>query len=121
VIRVGAIGCGEHATTSLWPLLAPAGLRCVAAWSRTRATVDAAAERFGIPRAYTDVEQMLDECALDAVVVVVPPEALAPLSLAAIERGVHVFAEKPGAVTAREAAAVAGAAARRASSRWWAT
>jgi myo-inositol 2-dehydrogenase / D-chiro-inositol 1-dehydrogenase len=110
MIRVGAVGCGGHATSTIWPLFAPAGLNCVAAWSRSRARVEAAAERFGIPRAYTDYDQMLDECNLDAVVVVVPPSGFAPLITAAIDRGLHVFAEKPGAASASEARAIAGAA-----------
>jgi predicted dehydrogenase len=110
MIRVGAVGCGEHATTAIWPLLAPAGMQCVAAWSRSRERVDAAAERFGIPAAYTDLEQMLDESRLDAVVVIVPPEAFAPLVLQAIDHGAHVFAEKPGAATPEEADAITEAA-----------
>jgi predicted dehydrogenase len=53
---------------------------------------------------------MLDECELDGVVVVVPPVAFSPLVRLAIERGVHVFAEKPGAASASEANAIAEAA-----------
>jgi myo-inositol 2-dehydrogenase/D-chiro-inositol 1-dehydrogenase len=110
VIRVGAVGCGGHATSTIWPLLAPAGLNCVAAWSRSRQRAESAAERFGIARAYTDYDQMLDECQLDAVVVVVPPEGFTPLIHAAIARGIHVFAEKPGAASASEADEIAAAA-----------
>jgi predicted dehydrogenase len=113
MIRVGAIGCGEHATAAIWPLLAPAGLSCVAAWSRSQERVEAATERFGIPRAYTNLEQMLDECELDAVVVVVPPEGFGPVIRTSLERGLHVFAEKPGAASAEEAAAIADAAEQR--------
>jgi predicted dehydrogenase len=113
MIRVGAIGCGTHATTAIWPLLAPAGLDCVAAWSRSRERVDAAAGRFGIQAAYTDLEQMFDESELDAVVVIVPPEGFVPPIRAALERGLHVFAEKPGAESAAEAHAIADAAEER--------
>jgi predicted dehydrogenase len=110
VIRVGAIGCGEHATTALWPLFGPAGLNCVAAWSRSRERAEAAAARFGIERAYTDLGAMLDECELDAVVVVVPPDGFVDVINPALERKLHVFAEKPGAPTAAEASAIADAA-----------
>jgi predicted dehydrogenase len=110
VIRVGAIGCGEHATTALWPLFGPAGLQCVAAWSRSEERVDDAAGRFGIERRYTDLGRMFDECELDAVVVVVPPEGFVPVIHAALERGLHVFAEKPGAESAAEARSIADAA-----------
>ncbi len=110
MIRVAAIGCGEHATTAIWPLFGPAGLHCVAAWSRSRERVDAAAARFGIQHAYTDLGQMFDECELDAVVVIVPPEGFVPVIHAALERKLHVFAEKPGAETAAEASSIADAA-----------
>jgi predicted dehydrogenase len=113
MIRVGAIGCGEHATAAIWPLFAPAGLQCVAACSRTRDRVEAAAQRFGIPRAYTSVEEMLAEVTLDAVVVVVPPSAFASVIMPALDRGVHVFAEKPGAETEAQASAIADAARER--------
>lgn len=110
MIRVGAVGCGGHATSTIWPLFSLAGHNCVAAWSRSRERVEAATARFGIPRAYTDFERMLDECELDGVVVIVPPNAFSPLVRLAIDRGIHVFAEKPGAASAPEAVAIAEAA-----------
>jgi predicted dehydrogenase len=110
VIRVGAIGCGEHATTALWPLFGSAGLQCVAAWSRSSERVEAAAARFGVPRAYTDLNAMLDESELDGVVVVVPPEGFGDVIHPALAHGLHVFAEKPGAESAAAATAIADAA-----------
>jgi myo-inositol 2-dehydrogenase/D-chiro-inositol 1-dehydrogenase len=110
MIRVAAIGCGEHATSAIWPLFAPAGLQCVAAWSRTEARVSVAVERFGIKRAYTDLEEMLGDGGFDAVIVIVPPEAFGPIIRLALDRDLHVFAEKPGASTAAEASAIAEAA-----------
>ncbi len=110
MLRVGAIGCGQHATTTIWPLLAPAGMQCVAAWSRSREAVDSATQRFGVPHGYTDLEQMFDESDLDAVVVVVPPDGFEGVIQPAIARGLHVFAEKPGATSASQAVAIADAA-----------
>jgi predicted dehydrogenase len=113
MLRVAAIGCGEHGTGTIWPLLAPAGMQCVAAWSRNRDRVDAAAERFGIGHAYTDLDQLLEECELDAVVAIVPPQGFGSVIRPALERGLHVFAEKPGAASAEEALAIAAAAQER--------
>jgi myo-inositol 2-dehydrogenase / D-chiro-inositol 1-dehydrogenase len=113
MVRVAAIGCGGHATSTIWPQFAPAGLQCVAAWSRSSERVGAATERFGIPRAYTDLAQMFDDGGFDAVIVVVPPEGFGPVIRPAIERGLHVFAEKPGAATPAEAREIAEAAAAR--------
>lgn len=47
---------------------------------------------------------------LDAVFVATPHDALAPIALAAIEAGKHVFVEKPGARSAAELAPVMAAA-----------
>ena len=44
------------------------------------------------------------------VVVIVPPEGFVPVIHAALERGLHVFAEKPGAESAAEARSIADAA-----------
>jgi len=110
MIRVAAVGCGTHATTIIWPLLAPAGMQCVAAYSRSEARAAAATARFGIPKAYTSIDRMLDESTVDAVVVVVPPNAFAPVIQTVIARGLHVFAEKPGASSAEEADMIADAA-----------
>ena len=113
MIRVAAIGCGEHATATIWPLFAPAGLQCVAAWSRSTERASAATERFGIPRAYTDLAKMFDDGGFDAVVVVVPPDGFGHVIPPAIERGLHVFAEKPGAATPEQAREIADAAQKR--------
>jgi myo-inositol 2-dehydrogenase / D-chiro-inositol 1-dehydrogenase len=75
--------------------------------------VRSATARFGIPAAYTDIDRMFAECELEAVVVIVPPDAFAPLIHKAIDHGLHVFAEKPGAATASEATEIADAARER--------
>ena len=122
MIRVGAIGCGEHATTAIWPLFGPAGLQCVAAWSRSQERVEAAAARFGIQRAYTDLGRMFDECELDAVVVIVPPEGFAPVIHAALERRLARVRREAGC-RERGRGEVDRRRGRRQpeSSRWWRT
>jgi predicted dehydrogenase len=51
------------------------------------------------PRTFTDYRRMLDETKPDAVSVCGPFELHAQMSLDAIERGIHVFVEKPIAIT----------------------
>ncbi len=59
-------------------------------------------------RAYASLEEILD--AVDAVTVVVPTPAHHAVAHAALERGVHVFIEKPIAATVTEADALLAAA-----------
>jgi predicted dehydrogenase len=100
---VGAIGCGSHATTPIWPELPNAGFVLEAVCSRSIDRATAAARRCGVAHAFDDAEKMLDEVDLDALVIVVPPEAFAQYIRLAIERELAAFVEKPGASAAAEA------------------
>ena len=55
--------------------------------------------RFGIERAFAEWRDMLDEAALDAVVVASPAGTHVEIVLASLELGLHVFCEKPLAIT----------------------
>jgi predicted dehydrogenase len=102
-LRVGAIGCGSHATTAIWPELPRAGFTLQAVCSRNLDHARAAGQRFGVREAFDDAGRMLEEVELDALVVIVPPEAFASYVVLAIERRVPAFVEKPGANSPVEA------------------
>ncbi|HEU5315629.1 MAG TPA: Gfo/Idh/MocA family oxidoreductase [Chloroflexota bacterium] len=57
----------------------------------------------GIDASYSDYERMLDEANPEAVVVATPNDVHAPMALAALRRGMHVFCEKPLGLTVAEA------------------
>jgi predicted dehydrogenase len=102
-MRVGAVGVGAHAVNAILPNLPVAGLTLAATCARHLDRAQTAAARFGARLAFDDVDRMLDEVALDGVVVVVPVDQFAPVIRACIARGVPVFAEKPAANDASEA------------------
>ena len=62
-------------------------------------------ERFGVPEEalYADFEEMLDRASLDVVIVSTHATAHAAPVIAAARRDVHVFCEKPPAMSLREA------------------
>jgi predicted dehydrogenase len=62
--------------------------------------------------AETDWRRAVEYPGLDLAIVATPHDALAPVALAAAERGIHVLVEKPAARCAAELAPVAEAAAR---------
>lgn len=77
--------------------------------------LDAArAERLGVAGAgvYVDWRELLEREALDAVWVCTPPLAHREPAVAALERGVHVFLEKPVARGLEDAEAIVAAAER---------
>src|SRR3954454_24756111 len=94
----GLVGQAAHAPTlwddrDRWEIVAVAD---------PSASVRAAiAERYGIPNAVATLEEAL-ALGLDAVVIAVPDPAHRPAVLAALRANVHVFCEKPLAVTVAE-------------------
>ncbi len=74
--------------------------------------VEQFAQERGIPNAYVDFTEMLQQEDLDIVVVAVPNTFHKPMSIAALNAGAHVLCEKPVALTladARDMFAVAAA------------
>ena len=60
------------------------------------------ARQFGINREHDDVDALLADGEVDALVVCTPNHLHAPQSIAALEAGVHVLVEKPMAMNAQE-------------------
>ena len=60
---------------------------------------------------FRDYDAMLEEAGLDAVIVATPSRLHAPMVRAALERGLHVFCEKPFTLDWRESEALAALAA----------
>ena len=107
VLRVGFVGCGNHAVHSLYPCLgwAPVDLAAVADLDNGKA--QRVARQFGARRSYTDYRRMLDEMDLDAVLACGPPELHRDVALDALDRGLPVWTEKPPAPTLEETQAIA--------------
>ena len=59
---------------------------------------------------FTDFARMLGEAELDAVVIAVPTDLHADFAVMALRAGVHVFSEKPIALTVEDAKQMCGAA-----------
>lgn len=112
-LRIGVIGIGWYAGTALIPNLRETGRAEIVAISRRNAErLAQAQEELNVPAAYTDWRELLDKTELDAVVISTPPNAHAEPTLAALERGLHVFVEKPIALTAADAQRMVAAGAQ---------
>jgi myo-inositol 2-dehydrogenase / D-chiro-inositol 1-dehydrogenase len=109
-LRMGMIGAGWIAGEHAASIAALDGVELVAV-----ADLDGErAGRLAAPSgatAYDDWEAMLDREQLDAVIVCTPPMAHRDPCLAALERGLGVYLEKPVARTSEDARAIAAAAA----------
>lgn len=106
---MGIIGCGQISRYHLQAVAEDGRARCVAACDlRPEAVVERAAE-FDIPGRYTRVEDLLNDPAVEAVIVATGPEAHLGPTVAAFAAGKHVLVEKPVAVTAAEVEAMLAA------------
>ncbi len=61
------------------------------------------AQKFGIPRTYPDIENMLAEIRPDIILIGTPPATHFPIAARALEAGAHVLCEKPFMSTLEEA------------------
>jgi len=112
-IRVGVIGAGTFAEEAHIPGIQAhrqGDVAALCARNQQRATVLAA--RLGVPDVYTDYHEMLARPDIDAVTIATPDVLHAPIALAALEAGKHVFCEKPLAMTVAQAEQMVAAATR---------
>lgn len=97
-MKVGFVGYGAQAQENLVPCCQTLPGVEVAAVCDGRADRRAEARRIlAIDRIYADHQTMLDACALDALVVACYPTDHHAIAMAAMERGLPVFVEKPPA------------------------
>jgi len=68
--------------------------------------VQAAAEKLGIPQAFSDYRQMLKSDAIDVVHITAPNRFHCEMAVAALEAGKHCVCEKPLAMNTRETARI---------------
>jgi predicted dehydrogenase len=93
-LRVAVIGPGFIAQRHLEVLSAEPGAELVGIVGRRLEQAEAAAARFG-GRPYDNLERMLDAERPDAAWICLPPDQHGALELSLIERGIHLFVEKP--------------------------
>ena len=107
-VRIGVVGVGWIAQLIHLPILTKfPDVEVVAVCDKDRAKARLVAEKFGVPRIYPDIAQMLRTEDLSAVVICSSTDAHRVLATAAIEAGKDVLIEKPIARHYSEALAIA--------------
>jgi predicted dehydrogenase len=109
--RIGFIGCGSIARAHLTNL---AELGLAQAWAYADARPEAAEaylEQFGGSYATDDMDRLLADRQIDAVVIATPDKLHVEHALKAIAAGKHLFLEKPMATSVSDALRLARAAA----------
>lgn len=93
-LRVALVGPGFIAQRHLEVLATLPDVELVGILGRRPGQADGAAARYG-GRPYHDLEQMLETERPEAAWVCLPPDQHGDLELALVERGIHLFVEKP--------------------------
>ena len=113
-VKVGIAGLGRlgkrHAQNLRYRV---EGADLAAACSIVPEELDWARDELGIGETYADYGEMLERANLDAVYLVTTSSMHASQSIAALERGLHVFTEKPMGVSLDECKSVEEAVAQR--------
>lgn len=109
-VSLGVIGVGQYARATLLPELNKMqDVRIRALCSATGRAAHGQARASGAAYATSDYREMLQDAAIDAVVIATRHNLHAPMALEAIQCGKHVFLEKPPALNRQELQALAAA------------
>ncbi|NLF32345.1 MAG: Gfo/Idh/MocA family oxidoreductase [Planctomycetes bacterium] len=110
---VGVIGAGAFSTSTLLPSLAKTGAQIAYVADLNGAAAKHAAAKYGIGQAVSDYRLILDDPAVDAVLIAVGHNLHARFVCEALAAGKHAFVEKPLAMNDEEIEQIRQAAASR--------
>ena len=94
MIRVAVVGLGKMGLSHLAIINAHAGVEVAAICDATQYLLDVLEKYTGV-KTYSDYGRMLAEMPLDAVIIATPSRLHVDMVRAALDKGLHVFCEKP--------------------------
>lgn len=100
-IKIGIIGAGGMARYHVAGFRS-AGAEVIEIGDASLRAAKAGAKKLEIPQIARKVSELIANPDLDAVSIIVPNKFHAPLAIAALEAGKHVFCEKPPALNAKQ-------------------
>ena len=112
MIRVGVVGLGKMGLSHHALLNAHPDVEVVGVCDSAKYMLGVLEKNTGVA-AYTDFGRLLEEARPEAVVIATPSRFHVKMVQTALERGVHVFCEKPLTLNAADAELLAGLAAER--------
>ena len=109
-LRVAVIGVGGVGSAHAHAFAGHPDVELVALVDPVPARRDAVAAELGVPRVLDDWRDLLHGADVDAVSIALPNALHAPVTIAALEAGLHVLCEKPLATTVADGRAMVAAA-----------
>lgn len=110
-LRIGIIGAGSIATIAHIPAYAKMeNVEVVAVCDIKLEKAQAMAEQYNVPHTFENYMDLINMDGIDAVDICTPNYLHSEIAVKALEKGLHVFCEKPDAVSAAEAERMQAAA-----------
>ena len=100
-VRLGVVGTGIWGNMHVRAYVQHPSAELVAVCDLDENRAQQMAEKFGIPKYYSAIDDMLEE-KLDGISIVTPDTAHADIAIKAAEKGIHILVEKPLATTVEE-------------------
>src|ERR1700734_2059018 len=102
VIRIGIVGAGHFTRTRHLPAFrALPGVQVVGVCNLRRESSSRVAREFDIPKVFGNWEELIEDDAIDAVVIGTWPYLHCPITLAALDAGKHVLTQSRMAMNSR--------------------
>ena len=105
-LSAAIVGCGQIADGHVEQLRKLPGVRVAAVCDREPLMAEQLAARHAIPGHYAELDAMLERERPDVLHITTPPQSHRELAIRAMERGCHVYVEKPFAPTVADARAI---------------
>ncbi|MDT4330069.1 Gfo/Idh/MocA family protein [Methylomonas sp. MED-D] len=112
MVRVAVVGLGKMGLSHLAIINAHPDVQVTAICDATGYVLDVLNKYTGVPT-FSDYDVMLRDAELDAVVIATPSSMHGPMVRKALEKGLHVFCEKPFSLNPQESEELAGIAAQK--------
>ena len=106
-VRVGVVSTSNWADRAHLPALKSHPRADIAAiCGRNRVRAEEMANKYDVPRVFTDYREMIERGNLDALIVAVPDDLHYSVTMDALDAGLHVVCEKPLALNVEQARAM---------------
>ncbi|MEO0160957.1 MAG: Gfo/Idh/MocA family oxidoreductase [candidate division WOR-3 bacterium] len=103
-VNIGIVGCGIHAQIAHIPVFKKnEDCNLLALCDIDTQKLEQIANKYNIPRRYSDFQEMIEDPEINAVVVATPNYLHAPMTIAALKYGKDVLCENPMAINLKEA------------------
>lgn len=95
MLRVAIVGCGKIADSHAFQIQRIDGCEIVGGCDREELMAKQLCERFGVNKIFSNLDTMLNEVQPDVVHITTPPHSHLEIGRRCLEKGCHIFVEKP--------------------------